>query len=131
MAIRCSLETVGFLLGLRPGSFCLQTFLPASKLSADFFKSSNQIRIFICWNYFAFPCELGKKLYNIELRNCLIKHRYFVFGWEIAQAKRVLKNIKKSLLNFVSNSVPFDFRKVTIKGQPKTIRLFRLENYLW
>jgi len=124
MATRCSLETVGFLLGLWPGSFCLQALLPSTKLSADFFKSSNQVRIFISWNDLAFPCELGKKLHNIKFRNCLIEHRYFVFGWEIAQAKRVLENIKKGLLNFVSNSVPLHFRKVTIKSQPKTICFF-------
>jgi hypothetical protein len=28
------------------------------------------------------------------------------------------------LLNFVSNSVPLHFRKVTIKSQPKTICFF-------
>ena len=124
MAIRCSLEIVDFLLGLWSGSFYLQTSLPSPKLSADLFKSFNQIRIFICWNDLAFPCELGKKLHNIELRNCLTKHRYFMFGREIAQTKRVFENIKKCLLNFFSNSVPLDFWKIMIEGQPKPIRLF-------
>lgn len=116
MAIRCSLETVGFLLGLWPGSFCLQSFLPASELSADLFKSCNQIRIFIRWDDFTFPRKLCKKLHNIKFCYCFVQHWYFVFRWQIAQAKCVLKNIKKSLLNFVPDPIPLNLRKITIEG---------------
>lgn len=55
----------------------------------------------------------------------------FVFRWEIRKTECVFKYIKKSLFNSVSNSIPLDFRKITIDREPKTICLFRFENYLW
>ena len=54
-----------------------------------------------------------------------------MFGREIAQAECIFKYIKKSLFNSISNSIPLNFWKITIDGEPKTICLFRLENYLW
>lgn len=53
-----------------------------------------------------------------------------MLGREITQAKCKFKDIKKSLLNFVTDAKSLYFWKISVKSHPKYIPLFLFEKYL-
>ena len=126
-----SRNSTSFSLSLRPGSFRYTAFLPTTELTPDLFQPSCKISILFIRDELIFPDELYEKFDYIKTSDCFVEHRDFMLRRKIRKAKCEFDAFEKCLLNFVSDSVPLDFRKTTIESEPETIGFLQLENYLW